>query len=122
MKYLLLGMEETNKIESLKTDKLIADQIQDRKDLFHDEDNQLKEIEKTNERIKMINNKFNDNAYSVLLNHNSLPDNASIREEFVKCGKETCNLFPHGPYYYAYWKDSINKKIIKKYVGILKPN
>jgi len=130
VKYLLLKMEETNKVESLKTDKLIADkliadQYPDRKDLFHNENKQMKEIEKTNERIKLINNKFNDNTNLVLLNHNSIPDNATIREEFIKCGKVACNLCPHGPYYYAYWKDKSNNnnksKLRKKYLGVMDP-
>jgi hypothetical protein len=35
----------------------------------------------------------------------SIPENATIRKEYVKCGKEMCEL-KHGPYYYAYWKRS----------------
>jgi hypothetical protein len=36
---------------------------------------------------------------------NALPKNATVREELVKCGKDACSLCPHGPYYYAYWRD-----------------
>ncbi len=32
----------------------------------------------------------------------TFPSNHTIREEFVKCGKEFCLQCPHGPYYYAY--------------------
>ncbi len=56
---------------------------------------------------------------------NSLPDYATIREEFIKCGKDTCNLCPHGPYYHAYWrdktKDNNKSKIRKKYIGSIDP-
>ncbi len=56
---------------------------------------------------------------------NSIPKNATITEEFIKCGKETCNLCPHGPYYYAYFKDKAkddNKsKLRKKYLGATDP-
>ncbi len=124
MKYLLLVMEETNKIESLKADILIAEQFPDRKDLFHNEDKQIEEIEKTNKRIKSINTKFEYSINSLLLNHKSIPENATIREEFIRCGKENCNLCPHWPYYYAYWKDKIkdNKsKLRKKYLGTSDP-
>jgi hypothetical protein len=31
----------------------------------------------------------------------SIPENATIRKEYIKCGKEICQL-KHGPYYYAY--------------------
>jgi hypothetical protein len=50
----------------------------------------------------------------------SIPENATIREEYVKCGKELCKEL-HGPYYYAYWKDPENKKLKKKYVGTFMP-
>ncbi len=55
----------------------------------------------------------------------SLPKNVTIREEFIKCGKDACNLCPHGPYYYAYWKDKANNnnsnKLRKKYLGSIDP-
>ncbi len=38
------------------------------------------------------------------------------REEYVKCGKPFC-VWEHGPYYYAYWRDSSTKKLNKKYIG-----
>jgi hypothetical protein len=52
--------------------------------------------------------------------HESIPDNAIIREEFIKCGKDSCLKCPHGPYFYAYWKDE-NGKLRKRYVGLYKP-
>jgi hypothetical protein len=46
-------------------------------------------------------------------------DNATLRQEFVKCGKVECKCSDgeqiHGPYIYAYWKD--NGKLRKKYIG-----
>jgi hypothetical protein len=50
----------------------------------------------------------------------SIPENATLRKEYVKCGKETCEEL-HGPYYYAYWKDPENKKLKKKYIGTRAP-
>jgi hypothetical protein len=46
----------------------------------------------------------------------SIPENATIRKEYIKCGKEMCEQ-NHGPYYYAYWKDPESKKLKKKYIG-----
>jgi hypothetical protein len=43
-----------------------------------------------------------------------IPLNATIRQEYVKCGNPDCQN-SHGPYLYAYWKH--DKKINKKYVG-----
>ena len=45
----------------------------------------------------------------------TVPTNATIRPEHVKCGKSLCLGCPHGPYYYAYWKE--NGKLKKKYIG-----
>jgi hypothetical protein len=47
----------------------------------------------------------------------SIPENATIRKEYVKCGKVLCYHGKHGPYYYAYWKDTETKKLRKKYIG-----
>jgi hypothetical protein len=43
-----------------------------------------------------------------------IPPNATIRQEYVKCGDPDCQN-SHGPYLYAYWKH--DKKLNKKYVG-----
>jgi hypothetical protein len=47
------------------------------------------------------------------------PNNATLRQEFVKCGRTECKCFKgeeiHGPYIYAYWKE--NGKLRKRYVG-----
>ena len=48
-------------------------------------------------------------------NYNGTPSHATIREERIKCGK-SCLMCPHGPYYYAYWKND-NGKLKKKYIG-----
>jgi hypothetical protein len=47
----------------------------------------------------------------------SIPENATIRKEYIKCSKPFCHRHKHGPYYYAYWKDPKNKKLKKKYIG-----
>jgi hypothetical protein len=47
----------------------------------------------------------------------SVPKNATISKEFVKCKKPNCYRKQHGPYYYAYWKDQETKSLRKKYIG-----
>ena len=47
---------------------------------------------------------MNDSNYDI-------PPNATIRQEYVKCGHPDS----HGPYLYAYWKQ--DKKLKKRYVG-----
>ena len=43
-----------------------------------------------------------------------IPLNATIMQEYVKCGNPDCQK-SHGPYFYAYWKQ--DKKLKKRYVG-----
>jgi hypothetical protein len=59
----------------------------------------------------------------------ALPPNATIRKEYVKCGRVNCEM-SHGPYYYAYWKEKISSnedsaatiwKLKKKYIGSYLP-
>jgi hypothetical protein len=47
----------------------------------------------------------------------SVPKNATIRKEFVKCKKPNCYRQLHGPYYYAYWKDPETMRLRKRYIG-----
>src|ERR1700752_5337690 len=47
-------------------------------------------------------------------NDQEIPSNATIRQEYVKCGNPDCQN-QHGPYFYAYWKE--DQKLNKRYVG-----
>lgn len=53
-----------------------------------------------------------------------LPEEAAgpavtYRQQTVKCGKEACARCPHGPYWYAYWREDGKQK--SRYVGKTKP-
>lgn len=39
----------------------------------------------------------------------------SYRQEHVRCGKQGCSACPHGPYWYAYWKQDGRTR--KQYIG-----
>jgi hypothetical protein len=76
-------------------------------------------IKRTDEARELSVQRFND-----------LPGNATIRKEYVKCGKDSCEI-SHGPYYYAYWKERISSsdnqsspiwKLKKKYIGTYLPD
>lgn len=51
----------------------------------------------------------------------ALPDGASpkvgLRRQWVKCGKSTCTTCPHGPYWYAYWREDGRRR--SRYLGKL---
>jgi hypothetical protein len=63
------------------------------------------------ERIKAKNEAYIERV-------NSIPKNATIRKEYIRCKKTSCSGdHKHGPYYYAYWKDPITRKLKKKCIG-----
>ena len=120
MRCLLLNLEETDQKMSLKADFLVYQQMPDRKDIFDDtvwQKDYLKEIEETKSMIAQSEIQMNE----PMKRYEGVAENANIREEFIKCGKENCTDCPHGPYYYAYWKDSAMNKLKKKYIGQFDP-
>lgn len=44
-----------------------------------------------------------------------LPAGLTYRREHVRCGRPGCTTCPHGPYWYAYWKEDGRTR--KRYVG-----
>jgi hypothetical protein len=44
-----------------------------------------------------------------------LPQNLRYRQEHVRCGKAACSSCPHGPYWYAIWKEDGRTR--KRYIG-----
>lgn len=44
------------------------------------------------------------------------PD-VSLREQEVRCGKPNCTKCPHGPYWYAYWREDGRRRT--RYLGKL---
>lgn len=39
----------------------------------------------------------------------------TLRQETVRCGKDGCTRCPHGPYWYAYWRE--DGRMRSRYVG-----
>ena len=56
-----------------------------------------------------LDNKEKRKKLACHIRSRSIPKNATIRQEFVKCKKPNCYHKEHGPYYYAYWKDPITR-------------
>ena len=77
----------------------------------------LEHANKTAEKSQKLIDKIESTKQSSIIRAKSIPVNATIRKEYVKCGKVLCYHGNHGPYYYAYWKDPETKKLKKKYIG-----
>jgi hypothetical protein len=82
----------------------------------------LKQSAKAVDKAEKLLNKINTSQTLAINRLKSIPQNATIRSEYIKCGKGGCNHGIHGPYYYAYWKDAQTKKLKKKYIGDRMPN
>jgi hypothetical protein len=68
-------------------------------------------------QVQTLDNKEKAKEIACQSRSKSIPKNATIRKEFVNCKKPDCYHKKHGPYFYAYWKDPITKKLKKKYIG-----
>ena len=90
------------------------------KPLFGHKSSSLQELlanaNKTTERATKFLNKIKSRQLACANRAKSIPKNATIRKEYIHCGKEICHP-KHGPYYYAYWKDPESNKLKKKYIG-----
>jgi hypothetical protein len=80
-------------------------------------DRLMKEANKLIARAEKLNNKDESGKQACQSRSKSIPKNATIRREYVKCKKPNCYPDRHGPFYYAYWKDPGTKKLKKKYIG-----
>jgi hypothetical protein len=71
---------------------------------------------KAMEKSTKFINKIKSRQLACARRAKSIPENATIRKEYIKCGKQMCQM-EHGPYYYAYWKDPESRRVKKKYIG-----
>lgn len=44
----------------------------------------------------------------------------TYREQQVRCGKQGCTRCPHGPYWYAYWRE--DGRLRSRYIGRTLPD
>jgi hypothetical protein len=70
-------------------------------------------------RFRCSLNRKNNHKKTTVKNYESVPTNATIREEYVRCGNYSCRRCKHGPYYYAYWREQGVR--YKKYLGKYDP-
>ena len=80
-------------------------------------DQLMEEGNKLIARVQALDNKEKSIKLACQSRSKSVPKNATIREEFVKCKKPNCYRQQHGPYFYSYWKDPDTKKLKKRYIG-----
>ena len=43
----------------------------------------------------------------------------TVRRQWVRCGKKGCRSCPHGPYWYAYWREG--GRLRSRYIGKERP-
>jgi hypothetical protein len=133
LKSLMLYMddEDDNKSESDKIDELISKQFPEKRNIFCITDEQHEKISRSYQKIKsdFCMPTYKGRELDVNLTRTiGLPTNYTPREEYIRCGKHSagkCQLCPHGPYYYAYWREkhpNQNKSTLrKKYLGTIDP-
>jgi len=107
-------------LASLYNDKSKKSSPDCSKPLFRDKRTSLQKVlanaNKASEKSTKFINKIKSRRLACARRAKSVPENATIRKEYIKCRKQNCEI-KHGPYYYAYWKDPQRKKLKKKYIG-----
>jgi hypothetical protein len=110
-----------NYLSSFYKDISSKPSLLDGKPLFSRSGSSLEKVlahaKKTADRSRKFLDKIESKKQSSISRSRSVPKSATIRQEYVKCGKTPCYHGKHGPYYYAYWKDPETKKLKKKYIG-----
>lgn len=80
-------------------------------------DKQLAELQAIDRRLnaalaeRRAGNHNRDDGLSVEKSFGAI----TFRYETVRCGKPNCTRCPHGPYWYAYWKE--NGRTRSRYIG-----
>ncbi|MDN5847920.1 MAG: hypothetical protein L0H53_16795 [Candidatus Nitrosocosmicus sp.] len=131
LKCLMLYFDERSEPDGFNIDKPISEQFPDRQNIFETTKEQNEQILKVNKKIRSnfcLPEEDIKSSNSNLTRVNQLPKNYTLREEYIRCGKEKtykCKSCRHGPYYYAYWREKLpeqNKSILrKKYLGTIDP-
>lgn len=133
LKYLLLYFDKNDEPRDMNIRSIILEKFPEKKDIFEITKDQQDKIKRTNKRIQSNFDILDvkNNIYSNLRRVNKLPKKYTLREEYIRCGKNKmgkckCKSSKHGPYYYAYWREksssNTNKSILrKKYLGIIDP-
>jgi hypothetical protein len=116
----LNSQPDFSELESLHKDKSRMTSVDFTKPLFGNKYTSIQKLlenaNKTTEEATKFLNKVKSRQLAYANRSKSIPKNATIRKEYIKCGKDACED-KHGPYYYAYWKDPESKKLKKKYLG-----
>jgi len=123
IKSYLLYLSEDNMQAQFEVDKLVCK-------VFPEIPKNYREMMKDYGKIEIdtIIQNFNklkseiDKTNKKELDVQSIPKNATIKKEFIKCGKKKCGKCPHGPYYYAYWNNKMEHKLNKIYLGVEIPS
>jgi Family of unknown function (DUF6788) len=79
-------------------------------------DKQLAELRAVDERLQQVLQARREGQPTTApLRMEKQVGSITFRYETVRCGKENCSRCPHGPYWYAYWKQDGRTR--SRYIG-----
>ena len=76
---------------------------------------QIEELRAADERLQNVLAERRAGKSKNALKGETQIGSLTFRYETVRCGKENCTKCPHGPYWYAYWKEG--GRTHSRYVG-----
>ncbi|MCL4490108.1 MAG: hypothetical protein M1570_18545 [Chloroflexi bacterium] len=76
---------------------------------------ELKQLQQIEERLRKVIAERRPSLPHRAVTAEQQIGSLTLRYETVRCGKPNCTRCPHGPYWYAYWKE--NGRTRSRYVG-----
>jgi len=78
-------------------------------------DKQIEQLRKIQERLQRVAQERSAGLADSAVQAKQTFGSLTFRYETVRCGKANCTRCPHGPYWYAYWKEEGRTR--SRYIG-----
>lgn len=76
---------------------------------------QVEQLRQVEERLHRVVQERRSGSARPSVHAEHIFGSITFRYETVRCGKANCTRCPHGPYWYAYWKE--NGRTRSRYIG-----
>ena len=87
--------------------------------LQHLSEKEIQQLRQIDERLRRVTQERRDSLPRPGVHAEQTFGSITFRYETVRCGKANCTRCPHGPYWYAYWKEEGRTR--SRYVGRMLP-
>ena len=83
--------------------------------LTHLSEKEIEQLRQVDERLRRVAQERRESLPHPAVHAEQTLGSITFRYETVRCGKKNCTRCPHGPYWYAYWKEEGRTR--SRYIG-----